>query len=316
LDVCDAASVSVTRRGNEVRSVKPILPGGRGAAVEDVQRRLLVLGYELGPTGVDGVFLGHTRDAVVAFQREHELSEDGIVGPETWSALVDATFTLGDRMLYLRVPYFHGHDVHVLQEALNSLGFSCGQADGIFGSYTERAVREFQRNSGQPGDGIVGPETVRSVHHLRHVWEGKSARSPETATVAPARISEVLSRICVAFVARDDAAEDVASRTVNLALATDSAARVMLAADREHPDADLVLELSSREPVESAGMPVVSLSTAETTDLAGRLAVALAASRESCPGVAWIVLPGLGADERERQRIAVLLLDAVCLALA
>jgi hypothetical protein len=63
-------------------------------------------------------------------------------------------------------------------------------------------------------------------------------------------------------------------------------------------------------------MPVVSVSTAETTDLAGRLAVALAASQENCPGMAWIVLPGLGADERERQRIAVLLLDAVCLALA
>jgi hypothetical protein len=96
---------------NEVLSVRPILPGGRGAAVEDVQRRLLVLGYDLGRTGVDGVFLGQTREAVAAFQREHELSEDGIVGPETWAALVDSTFTLGDRMLYLRLPYFHGNDV-------------------------------------------------------------------------------------------------------------------------------------------------------------------------------------------------------------
>lgn len=296
--------------------MKPILPGGRGAAVEDVQRRLLVLGYDLGPTGVDGVFFGRTRDAVIMFQREYDLAEDGIVGPETWSALVDATFTLGDRMLYLRLPYFHGHDVHVLQEALNALGFSCGQADDIFGSYTERAVREFQRNSGQPGDGIVGLETVRALQHLRHVWQGKSAHSPETATVAPARRPGVLSRICVALVAHDDATDDVASRTVNLALATDSAARVMLAADREHPDADIVLELSSDEPAEGAGRPVVSLTTVGTTDLAGRLTVALAASRDSHPRVAWIVLPGLGADERERQRIAVLLLDAVCLALA
>ncbi|MBW6469351.1 MAG: peptidoglycan-binding protein [Coriobacteriia bacterium] len=295
--------------------MKPILPGGRGAAVEDVQRRLLQLGYDLGPTGVDGVFFGHTRDAVIAFQREHELSEDGIVGPETWSTLVDSTFTLGDRMLYLRLPYFHGHDVRALQEALNSLGFSCGDADGIFGSYTERAVREFQRNSGQPGDGIVGPETVRSIQHLRHVWQGKSARSPETARVAPARISEVLTRHCVAFIARGGAAEDVASRTVNLALATDSAARVMLATDAAHPDADVVLDILSGESTHEAGPPTVSLTTADTGDLAGRVAVALAVSRDESPRVARIVLPGLGADEHERQRIAVLLLDAVCLAL-
>lgn len=296
--------------------MKPILPGGRGAAVEDVQRRLLMLGYDLGATGVDAVFLGRTRDAVISFQREHELSEDGIVGPETWSALVDATFTLGDRMLYLRVPYFHGHDVRVLQEALNSLGFSCGQTDGIFGSFTERAVREFQRNSGQPGDGIVGPETVRSIHHLRHVWEGKNARSPETATVAPARISEVLSRTCVAFVARDGVAEDVASRTVNLALATDAGARVMLASNRQHPGADLVLELSTDEPADTTVMPVVSLSAVETTDLAVRIAVALETAGDARPAVARIVLTGVGEDERERQKIAVLLLDAVCLALA
>lgn len=296
--------------------MKPILPGGRGSAVEDVQRRLLVLGHDLGPTGVDGVFLGRTREAVIAFQREHELSEDGIVGPETWSALVDATFTLGDRMLYLRLPYFHGNDVRVLQEALNSLGFSSGHTDGIFGSFTERAVREFQRNSGQPGDGIVGAETVRSILHLRHVWEGKSARSPESATVAPARISEVLARSSVAFVPCDGPAEDVASRAVNLALATDSAARVMLAAQGEHTDVDIVLEFCSDAPPDGVGIPVVSLTTAVPFDLAGRLAVALAASQEDCPRVVAVVLPGLGADERERQRTAILLLDALCLALA
>ena len=90
--------------------MKPILPGGRGPAVEDIQRRLLALGFDLGPTGVDGVFLGKTRDAVIAFQTGNGLSEDGVVGGETWAALVDATFKLGDRTLYLRLPHFHGRD--------------------------------------------------------------------------------------------------------------------------------------------------------------------------------------------------------------
>ncbi len=206
--------------------MKPILPGGRGSAVEDIQKRLMVLGYDLGPTGVDGVFLGMTRDAVVAFQNEQGLSEDGVVGTETWSALVDSTFTLGDRMLYLRLPHFHGNDVRELQEAMNTLGFACGTVDGIFGAFSEHAVREFQRNSGQPDDGIVGPGTVRSLDSLRHVWEGKDPTSPSAATTSHARRVEALSRRPVELVITGDRAADIADRVVNLARATDESAPI------------------------------------------------------------------------------------------
>jgi len=159
-------------------SVKPILPGARGPAVEDVQRRLLSLGYDLGRTGVDGVFLGKTMEAIRSFQAEHSLQDDGVVDHKTWAALVDSTFTLGDRMLYLRLPHFHGSDVKTLQEALNVLGFSAGQNDGIFGAHADRAVREFQRSCGHNVDGIFGPETVRELMALRHLWHGKAALTP------------------------------------------------------------------------------------------------------------------------------------------
>ena len=169
--------------------MNPVRPGDRGSAVEDIQRRLLVLGYDLGRTGIDGVYLGRTREAVEAFQREHGLAENGVVGDQTWAALVDATFTLGDRMLYLRVPHFHGRDVRSMQEALNALGFACGLTDGIFGTFTERAVREFQRNAGLAADGIVGADTVSALTNLRHVWEGKE---PHAHSAAQARARAAL----------------------------------------------------------------------------------------------------------------------------
>ncbi|MDO8986769.1 MAG: peptidoglycan-binding protein, partial [Coriobacteriia bacterium] len=175
--------------------MRPILPGSRGPAVEDIQRRLLRLGYPLGPTGVDGVFLGMTTDAVRSFQTTLGLSEDGVVGDETWAALVDETFTLGDRTLYLRLPHFHGKDVSLAQEALNALGFVCGDLDAIFGAHTERAVREFQRNSGIPADGILGAATIGALKALRHVWEGKDPTIPSGAMSGPARSTEVLSRL-------------------------------------------------------------------------------------------------------------------------
>ncbi len=296
--------------------MEPILPGGRGPAVEDVQRRLLGLGYDLGPTGIDGVFLGKTRDAVTAFQAEHALSEDGIVGDETWSALVDETFVLGDRMLYLRLPHFHGRDVRILQSALNTLGFSCGFADGIFGPYCERAVREFQLSCGHAADGIAGLETTRALEALRHVWEGKDSRMPSSATVALARAAEVLASRSVAIRGLDNTARDIADRFKNLALATTENARVGAALDGD--DGDVVLRLLlAGPPLEvPAGAPLVALGSDDVSALAGRLTTAMSVVHAGCRDVYVDIGSTESANDMDRQRRAVRLLDAVCSALA
>jgi peptidoglycan hydrolase-like protein with peptidoglycan-binding domain len=46
-----------------------------------------------------------------------------------------------------------------LQARLNSLGFSVGSADGVFGPRTTAAVKAFQRARGLTADGVVGPAT-------------------------------------------------------------------------------------------------------------------------------------------------------------
>jgi len=58
--------------------MRPVRVGDRGAAVEDIQRRLRTLGFDLGITGIDGVFFGRTADAVRSFQQQHGLAEDGL----------------------------------------------------------------------------------------------------------------------------------------------------------------------------------------------------------------------------------------------
>jgi hypothetical protein len=56
----------------------------------EVQKALLTLGFDLGPAGADGKFGPKTRQAVITFQGQHQLTPDGIVGPSTRSALAGA----------------------------------------------------------------------------------------------------------------------------------------------------------------------------------------------------------------------------------
>ena len=53
--------------------------------------------------------------------------------------------------------------VLIAQDDLNTLGFRTNGLDGIFGSGTQNAVREYQRTRGLSVDGIVGCNTWRSL---------------------------------------------------------------------------------------------------------------------------------------------------------
>ncbi len=133
-----------------------------GEPVRDIQDRLAALGFPCDPDP-RGEFGDATRAAVVAFQRSRGLAPDGIVGPDTWRALYEAGYRLGDRLLFLRRPMLRGEDVSELQSRLNTLGFDAGKVDGIFGPDTERAVVEFQHNRGLAEDGVAGPEVITEL---------------------------------------------------------------------------------------------------------------------------------------------------------
>lgn len=62
--------------------------GDRGPAVTDLQRRLVEVGYWLGP--VDGVYGDLTEQAVFALQGVEGVAIDGVYGPDTRAALEDA----------------------------------------------------------------------------------------------------------------------------------------------------------------------------------------------------------------------------------
>jgi lysozyme family protein len=111
---------------------------------------------------VDGIFGPATDAAVRAVQRERHLAVDGIVGADTWSALV-VTVRRGSE----------GDAVRGVQEEFQFRNLSGDPSqglavDGIFGARTEQAVRGFQEalhvdHSFVTVDGIVGPVTWNAL---------------------------------------------------------------------------------------------------------------------------------------------------------
>ncbi len=65
--------------------------GSRGPEVVELQRRLKAAGFD--PGTPDGDFGQKTDTAVRAFQRSQGLTDDGIVGTQTWNALQAPTLT-------------------------------------------------------------------------------------------------------------------------------------------------------------------------------------------------------------------------------
>lgn len=53
-----------------------------------------------------------------------------------------------------------GEEVRQIQKKLKSLGLYSGSVDGIYGTATQKAVRQFQKNCGITADGIAGPKTL------------------------------------------------------------------------------------------------------------------------------------------------------------
>ncbi len=156
--------------------------GASGAEVTVIQERLQRLGYfNQSPTGVFGLV---TRAAVLQFQQENGLNPDGVVGESTMRLLFspsarqvqvqrysipsignveeNQTFTTPSRFNGLQRGD-RGIDVRRLQEQLSDRGFNPGLIDGVYGTQTENAVRQFQLENDLFADGMAGSATLTAL---------------------------------------------------------------------------------------------------------------------------------------------------------
>lgn len=196
LDMSDRPTYAEMRRDT-------IRKGSKDNAVAELQGLLNAWDPEL-QLAVDGQFGAATHAAVILFQQAHGLTDDGIVGPNTWSVLLKLDVDLGEDadddidvdepmepskppMDEIRATLFQGSkgdDVRELQRILRSLGYTL-EIDGKFGPLTTQCVKSFQGAAGLPRDGAVGPKTWAALD---------AAASGERYTVVISGLLESVAR--------------------------------------------------------------------------------------------------------------------------
>lgn len=298
--------------------MKTIRKHDKGAGVEDIQQRLFTLKL-LSKEAISGTFDDRTAQAVKEFCRTYDLEPIDEVTEKVWAALVDATFYLGDRTLYLRMPYYHGRDVADLQQALNALGFACGQADGIFGAYTEAALRKFQLNLGLPSDGIAGAFTYEAIHNLHHSWGDKQKSVAPSVYLGFSRAADVLENNALCLFGTNEFTRSVASRMSNLALATNPASKILSAESLFVAPNEAMLLLHIVLPEDETNPVIPRIEFEEEETLALRLKTAFSSGDKRPEKIALEVPAKVWCDAgegRSAQHYAITLLDAVCAALA
>ena len=138
-------------------------------AVVRLQVELKNAGYA--PGTADGHFGSKTRAALEKFQRDEELEVTGEMNKATWSAM-------DKRSLGIRggAAARTAEQIKRMQQALIGLGYLSDKADGVYGSKTREAVRQYQKAYGLTADGSAGSKTMTSLKNTVTALQSDLAR--------------------------------------------------------------------------------------------------------------------------------------------
>jgi len=140
---------------------------GHAAEIRQLQQWLIDLEYL--DDKADGKFGQNTQNAVKAFQKDRGLTADGIAWPETLELVEiyanEPLVEYPEGTLHRGI-YGYTEEIEYLQYQLfyaGYLGDDISVVDGVFGSKTEAAVRQFQKEHDIDVTGIVCPNTQMAL---------------------------------------------------------------------------------------------------------------------------------------------------------
>ncbi len=130
-----------------------------------LQRALANRGYNVGM--IDGIATEAVYHAVLQFQKDHQLSADGMIGSATKALLLGEGDGGGTVSAVLRLGS-NGSLTRYFQRLLNELGYTC-PINGIFSQETREAAIAFQTANHLIADGIIGNVTWKKLFELYRI---------------------------------------------------------------------------------------------------------------------------------------------------
>lgn len=160
-----AAPEGYTYAGTDFSTQQTLLLGSKGLQVEHLQKALNVLGY--GKLSVDGSMGEGTVGAVKSYQKDNGLTVDGKAGPNTLTSMKNK--------------------VTAIQKNLKTLKYYSGSIDGIFGTGSITALKNFQKDNGISATGVANAATLNAINNA---LTGSNTPSKDTTTETKPTVTE------------------------------------------------------------------------------------------------------------------------------
>src|SRR5210317_1278021 len=129
--------------------------------------QIVLKNYGYYDSKIDGLFGSASKSALKNFQTQNGLISDGLIGKNTCNSLLDKTNVVTKKTNKLeidnKVIQKYSEALKKSQQKLKELNLYSGPIDGINGTKTKNAIKEFQKKAGLSVDGVLGPNTLAAL---------------------------------------------------------------------------------------------------------------------------------------------------------
>ena len=134
----------------------------------EIMLQVVLKNYGYYTSKIDGDFGPASKKALKEFQSSNNLVSDGILGKNTCKTLNNKENVVkktikASNIINTNSQKAKSTEILNVQKRLSELGFYSGEVDGINGSRTKIAIKNFQSRAGLIPDGIIGPKTLSAL---------------------------------------------------------------------------------------------------------------------------------------------------------